>query len=198
MTAAALSAIIEILQAMQKPGMRGKTEASTTRIPGVPCTGKSLPERRYPLASQTENRLKWRGLFFDIAYLNRAPRASDHSRSRFSTLYRPKHDSRDGRVGMRIFVLTGAGISAESGLGTFRNKDLRNKDRTGIWARFDPMQLATPEAFPRDPQQVLAFYNARRRNLMTAKPNAAHFALARLEGALAKRGGPSDAGHPKH
>ena len=51
------------------------------------------------------------------------------------------------------------------------------------------MKLATPEAFVRDPQEVHAFYNARRRNLIAAKPNAAHFALARLETALAERGG---------
>src|SRR5271170_1431856 len=82
-----------------------------------------------------------------------------------------------------IFVLTGAGISAENGLGTFRDK--RGE---GIWAKFDPMKLATPEAFARDPEAVLAFYDLRRRNLRDAKPNAAHFALARLENALAKRG----------
>ena len=85
---------------------------------------------------------------------------------------------------MRIFLVTGAGVSAESGLGTFRDKD-----GTGIWARFDPMKLATPEAFARDPLEVHAFYNARRRNLIAANPNAAHFALARLETALAVRGG---------
>ena len=82
-----------------------------------------------------------------------------------------------------IFVLTGAGVSAESGLGTFRDKK-----GEGIWAKFDPMKLATPEAFARDPEAVLAFYDLRRRNLLNAKPNAAHFALARLEGALAERG----------
>ena len=82
-----------------------------------------------------------------------------------------------------IFVLTGAGISAESGLGTFRDKK-----GAGIWAKFDPMKLATPEAFARDPESVLAFYDLRRRNLLDAKPNEAHFALARLEGALAERG----------
>jgi NAD-dependent deacetylase len=82
-----------------------------------------------------------------------------------------------------IFVLTGAGVSAESGLGTFRDKK-----GDGIWAKFDPMKLATPEAFARDPETVLAFYDLRRRNLLNAKPNAAHFALARLEGALAERG----------
>ena len=83
-----------------------------------------------------------------------------------------------------IFVLTGAGISAESGLGTFRDRK-----GEGIWAKFDPMKLATPEAFARDPQAVLAFYDLRRRNLLGAKPNAAHFALAPLEGALAEHGG---------
>ena len=83
-----------------------------------------------------------------------------------------------------IFVLTGAGISAESGLGTFRDKK-----GEGVWAKFDPMKLATPQAFARDPETVLAFYDLRRRNLVSAKPNAAHFALARLEGALVGRGG---------
>jgi NAD-dependent deacetylase len=83
-----------------------------------------------------------------------------------------------------IFVLTGAGVSAESGLGTFRDKK-----GEGIWARFDPMKLATIEAFDRDPVTVLAFYDQRRRNMRGATPNAAHFALARLEVELAKRGG---------
>jgi NAD-dependent deacetylase len=83
---------------------------------------------------------------------------------------------------VRIFVLTGAGISAESGLGTFR-------DKGGIWARYDPMKLATPQAFARDPKTVQAFYNARRQNLIAAQPNAAHTALARLEKALEAQGG---------
>jgi NAD-dependent deacetylase len=82
----------------------------------------------------------------------------------------------------RVFVLTGAGISAESGLGTFR-------DKGGIWDEFDPMELATPEAFARDPERVHAFYNTRRRNLLAARPNAAHVALARAEAGLARRGG---------
>ncbi len=81
-----------------------------------------------------------------------------------------------------IFILTGAGVSAESGLGTFRDKD-------GHWARFDPMKLATPEGFAADPRAVLAFYDARRRNLRESAPNAAHHALAKLEVALAERGG---------
>ncbi len=85
---------------------------------------------------------------------------------------------------MHIFVLTGAGISAESGLGTFRDKD-----GTGLWAKFDPMKLATPEAFSANPDEVHAFYNARRQNLIEAKPNPAHEALARLENALETNGG---------
>jgi NAD-dependent deacetylase len=82
-----------------------------------------------------------------------------------------------------ILILTGAGISAESGLGTFREKG-------GLWEKFDPMKLATPEAFADDPERVLAFYNARRANLTEAKANAAHFALAELEQAwmMAGRG----------
>ncbi len=57
-----------------------------------------------------------------------------------------------------IVILTGAGVSAESGLGTFR-------DEGGLWAKFDPLKLATPEAFAADPDTVLGFYNARRANL---------------------------------
>jgi NAD-dependent deacetylase len=87
-------------------------------------------------------------------------------------------------MSMHVFVLTGAGVSAESGLGTFREKL-----GGGIWAKFDPMKLATPEAFARDPETVLAFYDARRRNLVAAAPNAAHVALAELERGLAERGG---------
>ena len=85
---------------------------------------------------------------------------------------------------INVFVLTGAGISAESGLGTFRDRDGQ-----GIWTQFDPMKLATPEAFARGPDAVLAFYDLRRRNLLNAEPNPAHRALARLELALMARGG---------
>lgn len=82
-----------------------------------------------------------------------------------------------------ILILTGAGVSAESGLGTFREKG-------GLWDKFDAMKLATPEAFAEDPERVLEFYNARRNNLLGATPNAAHFALAELEQAwlMAGRG----------
>ena len=66
---------------------------------------------------------------------------------------------------MNIFVLTGAGVSAESGLGTFRDKA-----GSGIWAKFDPMKLATPEAFAVHPEKVHAFYNMRRRDLLQAEP----------------------------
>lgn len=83
---------------------------------------------------------------------------------------------------MNLFILTGAGVSAESGLGVFRGPG------AALWKRYDPMQLATPEAFARDPTLVHDFYNARRRNLIAASPNAAHAALAGLEAGLAQRG----------
>lgn len=74
-------------------------------------------------------------------------------------------------------VLTGAGISAESGISTFRDSD-------GLWEGFDPMEVATPEAFDADPSTVHRFYDERRAALARAEPNAAHRALARLEDAL--------------
>ncbi len=73
-----------------------------------------------------------------------------------------------------IVILTGAGISAESGLGTFRDED-------GLWARHAIEDVATPEGFARDPGLVHAFYNARRAQAAAATPNPAHAALARLE-----------------
>ena len=73
----------------------------------------------------------------------------------------------------RIVVLTGAGLSAESGLGTFR-------DTGGLWSQYRLEDVATPEGYARDPARVLEFYNARRANLAAAGPNAAHHALARL------------------
>ena len=75
---------------------------------------------------------------------------------------------------MKIVILTGAGVSAESGLGTFRDKD-------GLWTKYDLSEVATPEGFAKDPHKVHAFYNARRANAAEANPNAAHFALARLQ-----------------
>ncbi|HYE43740.1 MAG TPA: NAD-dependent deacylase, partial [Caulobacteraceae bacterium] len=83
---------------------------------------------------------------------------------------------------MHIFVLTGAGVSAESGLGTFR-------DAGGLWSMYDLKEVATPEGFARDPAKVHAFYNMRRRVHRDARPNAAHEALARLERELPGRGG---------
>jgi NAD-dependent deacetylase len=75
-----------------------------------------------------------------------------------------------------IVILTGAGISRDSGLHTFRDPD-------GIWASVSVEEVATPEAFRRDPERVHAFYNARRRQLLSGnvQPNAAHAALAELE-----------------
>ncbi|HVQ10061.1 MAG TPA: NAD-dependent deacylase [Allosphingosinicella sp.] len=73
-----------------------------------------------------------------------------------------------------IVILTGAGISAESGLATFRGPD-------GLWEGHRVEDVATPEAFARDPDLVHAFYDARRANLARAEPNAAHQALARLD-----------------
>ena len=79
----------------------------------------------------------------------------------------------------RVVVLTGAGISAESGIRTFRAAD-------GLWEEHKVEDVATPEGFARDPQKVQAFYNARRRQLTSGdiQPNAAHTALAELEAAL--------------
>jgi NAD-dependent deacetylase len=75
---------------------------------------------------------------------------------------------------MKIAVLTGAGVSAESGIKTFRDSD-------GLWEGHDVMEVASPEGFERNPKVVLDFYNQRRKQLLTVKPNAAHFALADLE-----------------
>ncbi|WP_089411406.1 NAD-dependent deacylase [Amphiplicatus metriothermophilus] len=83
---------------------------------------------------------------------------------------------------MRIVVLTGSGVSAESGVATFR-------DRNGVWAKYDWRRAATPEGFAADPAFVHAFYNERRRALPAVRPNAAHYALAKLEKELAARGG---------
>ncbi|MCH9808534.1 MAG: NAD-dependent deacylase [Alphaproteobacteria bacterium] len=73
-----------------------------------------------------------------------------------------------------IVILTGAGLSAESGLATFRDKD-------GIWAKYDHSDVATPEGFARNPELVYEFYNMRRREGIKAEPNAAHQALATLQ-----------------
>jgi NAD-dependent deacetylase len=75
---------------------------------------------------------------------------------------------------MKIAVLTGAGISAESGLKTFR-------DSNGLWEGHDVMEVASPQGFAKDPELVLDFYNQRRRQLHKVNPNYAHKALAALE-----------------
>lgn len=74
---------------------------------------------------------------------------------------------------MRIVVLTGAGVSAESGLGTFRDTD-------GLWTQYDLEEVATPQGFAANPALVHEFYNARRANAVAATPNAAHVALRAL------------------
>lgn len=74
----------------------------------------------------------------------------------------------------RIVVLTGAGISAESGINTFR-------DANGLWEGHDIMEVASPVGWKQNPQLVLDFYNKRRKQLRTVKPNKAHIALAELE-----------------
>ncbi len=73
-----------------------------------------------------------------------------------------------------IVILTGAGVSAESGIDTFRAKD-------GLWEKHRIEDVATPEAFARDPDLVLRFYDMRRANIQKAQPNAAHWALAHLD-----------------
>lgn len=78
----------------------------------------------------------------------------------------------------RVVVLTGAGISAESGVPTFREA------QTGHWAQYDPRELATPQAFARNPRLVWEWYEWRRRLIQQAKPNLAHYALVDLEQAL--------------
>lgn len=74
----------------------------------------------------------------------------------------------------KLVVLTGAGISAESGLKTFRDSD-------GLWEGYNIEDVATPRAWRKNPQLVLDFYNMRRDNVAEAKPNAAHYGLAELE-----------------
>ena len=74
----------------------------------------------------------------------------------------------------KLVVLTGAGISAESGLGTFR-------DKGGLWDEHDINEVATPEAWNKNPKLVLDFYDKRRQLCLQAKPNEAHLSLCRLE-----------------
>lgn len=73
-----------------------------------------------------------------------------------------------------LVVFSGAGISAESGLKTFRDED-------GLWDEYNIMDVATPEAWERNPELVLAFYNKRRKQILEAQPNTGHYAIASLE-----------------
>jgi len=79
------------------------------------------------------------------------------------------------RTAQRVVVLTGAGTSAESGVPTFRDA------QTGLWARYDPKELATPEAFKRNPRLVWEWYSWRRELVMQAKPNPGHLALVKMQ-----------------
>lgn len=74
----------------------------------------------------------------------------------------------------KIVVLTGAGVSADSGIATFRDSD-------GLWANYRIEEVCTPEALARDRGKVIGFYNMRRRELLASEPNPGHFALAGLE-----------------
>lgn len=92
------------------------------------------------------------------------------------------HFSEDVRAAVRgaqrVFVLTGAGMSAESGLATFRDED------AGLWSQFRPVELATPEAWKSDQELVWAWYQWRAGLVRAAQPNAGHRALALLSGSL--------------
>ncbi|OQY86773.1 MAG: NAD-dependent protein deacylase, partial [Chloroflexi bacterium UTCFX4] len=79
------------------------------------------------------------------------------------------------RHAKHIAVLTGAGVSAESGVPTFRDA------QTGLWAKFNPQELATREAFARNPKMVWEWYAYRRELIARVEPNAGHYALAELE-----------------
>ena len=78
------------------------------------------------------------------------------------------------REARHVVVFTGAGVSAESGIATFRDA------LSGLWSRFDPMQLATPEAFAADPELVWGWYESRRRQVLCSSPNPGHIAIAEL------------------
>lgn len=77
-------------------------------------------------------------------------------------------------ISKRVLVLTGAGISAESGISTFRDSD-------GLWEQYSIEEVCTPEALERNPKKVFDFYNMRRNELLTIKPNLAHYTLAEME-----------------
>jgi NAD-dependent deacetylase len=84
------------------------------------------------------------------------------------------------RAARHVAVLTGAGVSAESGIPTFREA------QTGLWAQYDPQELATPQAFATNPRLVWEWYAWRRELVSRAKPNAGHFALAKMARRVAR------------
>lgn len=99
------------------------------------------------------------------------------SMSRIETTHAKLPDELSRALGLarHIAVLTGAGVSAESGIPTFREA------QTGLWARHDPASLATPKGFERDPATVWSWYQWRRELIAASRPNAGHYALAELE-----------------
>ena len=93
-----------------------------------------------------------------------------------------KQASQELRSAKRIAILTGAGISAESGIPTFRDA------LSGLWAQYDPADLATPDAFARNPTLVSRWYDERRCHVAQCRPNPGHFALARLQHIASAKG----------
>lgn len=85
-----------------------------------------------------------------------------------------KEAEKRNNIMMKVVVLTGAGISAESGIATFR-------DSNGLWEGHDVMEVASPQGWAKNPELVLNFYNERRKAALKAEPNAGHLALAKLE-----------------
>jgi NAD-dependent deacetylase len=93
------------------------------------------------------------------------------------------------RSARRVVALTGAGISAESGIATFRDDADESGEGAGLWKQYDPMELATIDAFFRNPQLVTRWYHWRFGRVLSASPNAGHFALARMQREIESRGG---------
>lgn len=92
----------------------------------------------------------------------------------FAYLYNPNHIKTLPMARKKIAVLTGAGVSAESGISTFRDND-------GLWENFDPYEVASIDGWLKDPGKMLTFYNHMRTHVRDAKPNAAHKAIADME-----------------
>ena len=102
---------------------------------------------------------------------------SDEQRDRLQRASEMLHEARS------VVVLTGSGVSAESGISTFRDKE------TGLWAKYDPLELAHIDAFRRDPELVTRWYHWRFTCCKDCRPNPAHYALARLQQEIEARGG---------